>query len=407
MAEVMDICGVETELNGNAEVYVQQFSVPYTYPVYFTRNVFSPNNAVFTNALTRLESDRLHRFVVFIDMGVTDASADLTEAITRYAEANAATIQLIAPPESIIGGEGVKNDREIIARLQKQMLDLCIDRHSFVVAIGGGALLDMIGYVAATTHRGLRMIRIPTTVLAQNDSGVGVKTGVNAWGSKNLLGSFAPPFAVINDSAFLTTLSERDRRAGMAEAVKVALIRDGGFFTALEANADALAAFEPQAVNHLIRRCAELHMHQIASGGDPFERGSARPLDFGHWAAHKLESITSHTVNHGEAVAIGIALDTRYSVMKGYLNAGNDVRVCALLEKLSFSLWHPALEERGSDGSLSILTGLREFREHLGGELTITLLAGIGIGHEVNEMNEAVIQDCLAWLKNRAAHHNQ
>ena len=179
------------------------------------------------------------------------------------------------------GGEGVKNDQALVAHLQKQMLDLGIDRHSFVVAIGGGALLDMVGYVAATTHRGLRMVRIPTTVLAQNDSGVGVKTGVNAWGSKNLLGSFAPPFAVINDSAFLATLSERDRRAGMAEAVKVALIRDGGFFATLEANADALAAFDARAVNHLIRRCAELHMHQIAFGGDPFESGSARPLDFG------------------------------------------------------------------------------------------------------------------------------
>ncbi len=208
---------------------------------------------------------------------------------------------------------------------------------------------------------------------------------------------------MINDATYLATLSERDRRAGMAEAVKVALIRDGGFFAALEANADALAAFDPTAVNHLIRRCAELHMHQIAHGGDPFEAGSARPLDYGHWAAHKLESMTDHGVRHGEAVAIGLALDTRYSVAKGLLAAGNEERVCALLERLGFDLWHPALEMRNADNSLIILTGLREFREHLGGELTITLLTGIGTGYEVNEMDEAIILDSLAWLKSRAS----
>jgi 3-dehydroquinate synthase len=393
---------VETELQSGTDVYMQQFSVPFAYPVYFTKNMFAADNEVFIKALTRLESHRLHRFVTFIDAGVADALPNLADDIANYAQANAETIDLVTAPEIISGGEGVKNDPDLVARLQKQMLDLGIDRHSFVMAIGGGAFLDMIGYVAATTHRGLRLIRVPTTVLAQNDSGVGVKTGVNAWGSKNLLGSFAPPFAVINDSAYLASLNERDRRAGMAEAVKVALIRDGSFFATLEANAEALARFDPPAVNHLIRRCAELHMHQIAFGGDPFEAGSARPLDYGHWSAHKLESITDHAVRHGEAVAIGLALDTRYSVTKGLLGAGNEDRVCALLEKLGFELWHPALEMRNEDGSLTILAGLREFREHLGGELTITLLTGIGTGHEVNEMDEALILDSLAWLKNRA-----
>jgi len=394
---------LDTELQSGTDVYMQQFSVPFAYPVYFTKNMFAADNEVFIKALTRLESHRQHRFVTFIDAGVADALPNLADDITNYAQANAETIDLVAAPEIISGGEGVKNDPDLIARLQKQMLDLRIDRHSFVMAIGGGAFLDMIGYVAATTHRGLRLIRVPTTVLAQNDSGVGVKTGVNAWGSKNLLGSFAPPFAVINDSTYLASLNERDRRAGMAEAVKVALIRDGSFFAALEANAEALARFDPPAVNHLIRRCAELHMHQIAFGGDPFEAGSARPLDYGHWAAHKLESITDHAVRHGEAVAIGLALDTRYSVAKGLLAPGNEDRVCALLDKLGFDLWHPALEMRNEDGILTILAGLREFREHLGGELTITLLTGIGTGHEVNEMDEAIILDSLAWLKNRAS----
>ena len=393
----------ETGLQEGSDVYLQQFSVPFTYPVYFTENMFAADNDIFVKSLTRLENNRLHRFVVFIDEGVTGARPELVDDITRYAASNAETIALVAPPEIISGGEAVKNDQDLVSRLQKQMLDLGIDRHSFVVAIGGGAFLDMIGYVAATTHRGLRMVRVPTTVLAQNDSGVGVKTGVNAWGSKNLLGSFAPPFAVINDFAYLATLNDRDRRAGMAEAVKVSLIRDGSFFTALESKANALAAFESDAVSYLVKRCAELHMHQIAFGGDPFESGSARPLDFGHWSAHKLESITDHEVRHGEAVAIGLALDTRYSVAKGLLAEGNEDRVCDLLQKLGFELWHEAMETRNADGSLTILAGLREFREHLGGELTITLLTGIGTGHEVHEMDEALILESMTWLKNRAA----
>ena len=188
-----------------------------------------------------------------------------------------------------------------------------------MIAVGGGAVLDAVGLVAATTHRGVRLIRVPTTVLAQDDSGVGVKNGVNLYGVKNFCGTFAPPFAVLNDLDLLTPLAERDKIAGMAEAVKVALIRDGDFFAWLERHADDLITFQRPALAAMIRRCAELHMRQIAHGGDPFETGSARPLDYGHWSAHKLESLTKHHLRHGEAVAIGIALDARYSVLAGLL----------------------------------------------------------------------------------------
>ena len=258
-----------------------------------------------------------------------------------------------------------------------------------------------MGLVAATTHRGVRHVRVPSTVLAQDDSGVGVKNGINLYEQKNFVGTFAPPFAVINDLDFIDDLPPRDRVAGMAEAVKVALIRDGEFFTWLERNADALALFERPAMATLIRRCAELHMRQIARGGDPFESGSARPLDFGHWSAHKLESLTRHHVRHGEAVAIGMALDARYSVLCGLLPAGEDERICFLLEHLGFRLWHNGLDTAEPDGRVAVLKGLQDFREHLGGELTITLLQGIGRGVEVHEMDEALILDALDWLRRR------
>src|SRR5438309_10693375 len=120
------------------------------------------------------------------------------------------------------------------------------------------------------------------------------------------MGSSAPPEAVSDDVAFLGTLPERDNRAGVVDAVKVALIRDGAFFEQIERNAVALRNFEPAEMKRLIFRCAELHLDHIAGAGDPFERGSARPLDFGHWSAHKMEQLSDYKIRHGEAVAIGI-----------------------------------------------------------------------------------------------------
>ena len=295
-----------------------------------------------------------------------------------------------------------RTNPHLVEKFQRHLVDLGVDRHSYVVAIGGGAVLDLIGFVAATTHRGIRHIRIPTTVLAQNDSGIGVKNGVNGFGIKNLLGCFEPPAAVINNSAFIDVLPGRDKRAGMAEAVKVALISDARFFDWLEEQAEALALFASEPLDRLIRHCAMLHMRQIAQGGDPFERGSARPLDFGHWAAHKLETLSGYELRHGEAVAIGIALDTRYSVLAGLLPEGDDVRVRRLLERLGFALWHEACEFEDPSGKLLLLRGLEDFREHLGGELTVTLLSSLGTGVEVHAMDERLIAEAIAWLRPEA-----
>jgi len=245
----------------------------------------------------------------------------------------------------------------------------------------------MVGLAAATAHRGVRHVRIPTTTLAQCDSGVGVKNGINAFGKKNFIGTFAPPFAVINDFLMLASLSPRDKRAGYAEAVKVALIRDAEFFEELERDAARLREFDPVAMQRLIHRCAELHLDHISTSGDPFETGSARPLDFGHWSAHKLEQLSEYKIRHGEAVAIGLALDTIYSRDAGYIDASSAERVLSLLEALGFELFASELRHSNSEHSLLVLEGLEEFREHLGGELTITLINAIGRGFEIHEMN--------------------
>ena len=387
----------------NSSLYHQRFSVPFEYQVWFTQNLFSPKNPVFRQSLTKLEPEKRHRIVVFIDQGICTQIPTLVSQIESYVEEHGDAIELVTAPICVPGGEEIKVDLQCVEMMQRVLFDHHIDRHSFVVGIGGGALLDAVGWVAATAHRGVRHIRVPTTVLGQNDSGVGVKNGVNYFGVKNYLGTFAPPWAVLNDIEFILSLPHRDQMAGMAEAVKVALIRDRQFFDWLEQHASDLQQRERSAMEYMIRRCAELHMNQIAHGGDPFETGSARPLDYGHWSAHKIEAMTDYAIRHGEAVAIGLALDTRYSTAVGLLSPGEELRVCDLLAKLGFELWHPSLLEKDAAGELIVLNGLVEFKEHLGGELTITLLKELGVGIEVNEIDQQQVLESICWMKDRFA----
>jgi 3-dehydroquinate synthase len=383
------------------DVRLQSFSVTYEYPVVFTRDAFALGNRSLVDVLARREPHKRHRCLIFIDQGALLSLPELASQIENYAASYAGSMELAGPLVTVAGGEISKNDPSTIPGLLELLSEHAIDRHSYTIAIGGGATLDAVGYASAIFHRGVRHIRFPTTVLAQDDSGVGVKNAVNQFGLKNLVGSFAPPWAVINDSSFIDILPPREKRAGMAEAVKVALIRDGSFLNWLEAHAGELARFSRPHLDHLIKESAELHMRQIRLGGDAFEMGSARPLDFGHWSAHKLEQLTRNEVNHGEAVAIGIALDTRYSVLSGLLTAGEDERVASLLKRLGFVLWHDKLRQCDSHGRPLLLKGLADFQEHLGGELTVTLLAGMGRGVEVHEMDEKIVGRSIDWLEQR------
>ena len=183
--------------------------------------------------------------------------------------------------------------------------------------------------------------------------------------------------------------------------MKVALLRDASFFTYLENNADALADGDLDVIAPMIRRSAELHTEHIRSSGDPFELGSARPLDFGHWSAHKLESVTYHRLRHGEAVAIGMALDLTYAAAAGYLESACVERILALLDRVGLALWDDALFERAAEGGLTVLTGLQEFREHLGGCLHVTLISDIGRSFEVTEMDDQLVVEAVHALQRR------
>jgi 3-dehydroquinate synthase len=338
---------------------------------------------------------------VVLEDSLAQAVPDLGPRIERYFAAHAPQVRLVHPPLYACGGERAKNSTSLVSEIYSQIQRHHVDRHSYLIAVGGGALLDVAGYAAATAHRGIRHVRIPTTTLSQADSGVGVKNGLNALGQKNFIGTFAPPFAVLNDFQLLATLPPREKRSGYVEAVKVACIRDAAFFDQIERDAGALAAFAPDAMKPVIRRCAELHLEHIATSGDPFESGSARPLDFGHWAAHKLEQLSHFSISHGEAVAIGIALDVLYSRNTGLLDGVAAERVLGLLEKLGFTLFASELLNADNAELPALLSGLEEFREHLGGELSVTLLSEIGCSIEVHEMDSRPIAAAIHELRER------
>lgn len=384
----------------------QSFTVTFRYPVYFTRGVFSPDNLVLREVVGTGASRVPVDLVVVLDAGVAAAHPTVEAAIGRYVRHRHDALRLAAPVLVIPGGETCKNDPSHLTAIHQTIHDARLCRHSYVVAVGGGAVLDVAGYAAATAHRGVRLVRIPTTVLAQDDSAMGVKNGVNGFGLKNYYGTFAPPAAVINDSEFLTTLEDRDWLGGLSEAIKVAAIRDEPFFAELEALAPRLAGRDTAAMEAVIRRSAARHLEHIASA-DPFELGSSRPLDFGHWAAHKLEQLTGHRIRHGEAVSIGMALDTTYAWLTGSAAERDWRRMLDLLLALRLPVYAEELATFADvpDHPRSIFRGLHEFREHLGGRLTIMLLAGIGRPFDVHEIETSVMIRAIRMLRDLDTTH--
>jgi 3-dehydroquinate synthase len=377
---------------------LQKFSVPFRYPVCFTHGVFAPQNPALAAVLSKKRSGARARVLAVVDAGVAEATPGLAPQIEAYFHAHRGALTLVRPPLLVPGGENAKNGwghvREIMTAAGLEHLD----RHSYVLAVGGGGVLDMAGFAASIVHRGLRFVRVPTTVLGQNDAGVGVKNSMNEGGVKNFAGTFAPPFAVINDFEFLKTLPQREWIGGVSEAFKVAIIKDKPFFRYLCKHAPALRDRDQAVMEKVVEKTARLHLRHIASSGDPFEFGSARPLDFGHWAAHRLELMSNFTLGHGHAVAVGLALDSTYAMLKGLIGADERAQIVQGLADCGLPVWTPLLERANSAGEPEVLEGLEQFREHLGGRLCITLPAPVGAKREVHSMNLALVKKAISLL---------
>jgi 3-dehydroquinate synthase len=377
----------------------QRIEVTWDFPVVFTHALFDPTNPVLVTTLDRKSEHRRHRAMIFIDSHVSYALPSLPQRATDYFTAHPAQLELVSPPIVVPGGEAIKNDIGLVDHYIRRLLEAHLDRQSFVIIVGGGAVMDAVGLAAALVHRGLRQVRVPTTVLGQNDAGVGVKNGVNFLGGKNSIGSFAPPFAVLNDFDFLLTLPDRDWLCGVAEAFKVSIIRDRAFFSELVAQAEKYPARDFDAMQRLVIRCAEIHLEHIRTNGDPFEYGRARPLDFGHWSAHKLELMSDFAISHGEAVATGVVLDSIYAAKKSWITNGELAEIRDGFQRSGFRLWFDELNRREADGTRTVFGGLRDFQEHLGGELTVTFPRGLGARHEVHEIDLALMEQALQELE--------
>ncbi len=373
------------------------FSVRFVHRVRFTRNVLETDQHVLVDLLTPSEGQPA-RVQFWLDEQLHRARPELAHRLRSLADAQPSSrLVRVSNVQIVPGGEPIKNDIHIIERILKVFHAARLDRRSYVVVIGGGAVLDAVGFAAAIAHRGLRLVRLPSTTLAQADSGIGVKNAVNLFDKKNWIGSFAVPWAVVNDADLLETLSDRDFRAGFSEAVKVALLKDAAFFKRLCRRAKAIGQRNMNVALPAIRRSAEWHLQHITAGGDPFEMLEARPLDFGHWSAHRLEALSEFEIRHGEAVAIGVAIDAVYSSLVHGFPQQAARRVLGCLADMGFRLDAPSLHDA------SLFDGLEEFRQHLGGRLTLTMLRDVGQPIDVHHVQRRQMRRAIR-IVSRFAH---
>ncbi|MDX1565221.1 MAG: 3-dehydroquinate synthase [Phycisphaeraceae bacterium] len=373
------------------------FSVPFTHRLRFTEDVFGPDIHTLTDVLEP-SGNGPARVQFWVDADVAEAQPDLNQKLRRVALDQPDRLQLAGNVQLVPGGEHIKNDIHILERMLKVFNAADLDRRSYVVVIGGGAVLDAVGFASAIAHRGIRLVRLPTTTLAQADSGVGVKSAVNLFQKKNWVGAFATPWAVINDTALLGTLPDRDFLSGFSEAVKVSLLKDRRFFEQLCRDSHKIQNRNMDAAKKAIFESARWHLLHITRGGDPYEALEARPLDYGHWSAHKLEVMTDFQIRHGEAVSIGVALDTIYSHLAHGLPRDDAYSVVRCLENMGLPIHHPALTERADE----MFTGMEEFRQHLGGRLTLTMLRGVGDPINVHEVDLPLMRRAMATLSEMA-----
>ena len=285
-------------------------------------------------------------------------------------------------------GEGFKTLQDV-NRVFDALLEAGADRRTVLVALGGGVVGDMAGFAAATFQRGVPFIQVPTTLLAQVDSSVGGKTGVNHALGKNMIGAFHQPLAVIADTDTLLTLPQRQLGAGLAEVVKHGAIRDGGFFAWLEAHALALRDRDPQALAQAIHRSCEIKAEVVAA--DERETGERALLNFGHTFGHAIEAAQGYGQwLHGEAVAAGMVLAARFSASEGRLDAPGADRLAALLAGLGLPVKPPAMTPA------RWLEFMARDKKNQQGRITLILLEALGRAVIVKDTRAEALEAFLA-----------
>lgn len=379
------------------KIIKQSFQVNFKYNIVFTTDIFNTNNTSLIKILNTYNKN-IKKIIIFIDKNIYNINKSIISQIDHYIKKNGKYINLIYKPILITGGEKIKSHYTLVKYAYKIIDKYKICRQSYIISIGGGTLQDLIGFVASTAHRGIRLIRIPTTTLSQDDSGVGVKNGINFNNKKNFIGCFGTPYAVINDYNFLMSLKKENFIEGFSEAIKVALIKNKKLFFLIKNNTTNILNRNRNVTEQIIYECAKIHANHISKKGDPFEVKSSRPLDFGHWSAHKIESLSKYKISHGKSVSIGIALDCTYSYILNILKKEDWKNIIRTLIKLTLPIYTKELSIKENE-KYSIFNGLEEFREHLGGKLTITLITGIGKKIETHHINKHIYEKAIKLLK--------
>ncbi len=278
---------------------------------------------------------------------------------------------------------------DTLGRVFDALIDHRMNRDACIVALGGGVVGDMAGFAAACYQRGVDYVQVPTTLLAQVDSSVGGKTGVNHPGGKNLIGAFHQPRAVVSDTDTLATLPSRELRAGLAEVIKAALVADRGFLDWIEANLEALLALEPGAVAHAIRRSCEIKAAIVAE--DEREHGRRALLNLGHTFGHAIETAAGYGEwLHGEAVAAGLVMAADLSRRLGWIDAADVARVTSLLARAGLPVAAPPI---GAGRALALM-GLD--KKVLAGRIRLVLLRRLGEGVVSGDYPSEALEATLA-----------
>jgi 3-dehydroquinate synthase len=375
------------------------FNVTYRHRVMFERQALLEGTALADVLAPR--SGGTAETLVVLDQGLVEQTPTLPALVESWFTRHSTIATLAAAPLVMPGSEDAKQGLSpVVDPVIEAIANAGLCRHSRVLAIGGGAMLDAVGLASSLAHRGIGLVRMPTTTLAQGDAGIGVKNGVNSphrSGGKNLVGTFAVPLGVINDSTFLLTLDDTHWRGGLAESIKVALVKDSALLDTVETHAQALTNRDLDCMERVLMETAKLHLRHITDGGDPFEMELARPLDFGHWAAHELETQSNWAISHGEAVAAGMLIDLRVGEAMSLTAVGTADRIETLLRQLGF-LQRPHTAAQSNN----LLVGLEHFRQHLGGKLTLCMIQEPGVSIDVHEVDmkvaEAAIDTVLGGL---------
>lgn len=289
---------------------------------------------------------------------------------------------------TVPAGEASKSLRQA-DRLFERLPGLRLDRQSFVVALGGGVVGDLAGFIAATYLRGLALVQIPTSLLAQVDSSVGGKVGVNLPQGKNLVGAFYQPCVVLVDTETLRTLPERELRAGFAEVIKHGAIRDAEFFAWLEREHGKVLALEPAAVEHVVRRCCEIKAQVVAE--DEREAGLRAVLNFGHTIGHAMEALAEYVgLLHGEAIAMGMACAGRLSVKRAGLPLPEAERLEALIRDSGLPV------RLGANYELpALMEAMRLDKKQRGGKLRFVLLERLGKAVVSSAVTDGDVQEVV------------